>query len=156
MILYFNTHPIIHFLHYHTKHTHFSPEIDDQLPRLLGFDSAAIIENFLIQEAKLSYNEYLKLDKKDIIRMFDTGNDVETQSRIGKCKYGVDFSDFFITNSVMEGSNAHDFVQTFNVKVQESGPELDPSNYITERGMEVYQQPRYYSNHWVLATDQDE
>ena len=102
------------------------------LDYLLGFDSAAIIENFLIQEAKLSYNEYLKLDKKDIIRMFDTGNDVETQSRIGKCKYGVDFSDFFITNSVMEGSNAHDFVQTFNVKVQESGPELDPSNYITE------------------------
>lgn len=112
--------------------THFSPKIDDQLPQLLGFDSAAIIENFLIQEAKLSYNEYLKLDKKDVVRIFDTGNDIETQSRMGKCKYGVDFSDFFITNSVMEGSDAHDFVQPFNVKVEESGPELDPSNFITE------------------------
>ena len=43
------------------------PEIDDILPKLLGYDITAIVENHLIKdEAKIEYNEYAKLNQVGI------------------------------------------------------------------------------------------
>jgi len=101
---------------------------------LLGLDLDAIIENHLLYEAKLSYEEYSILDDNTIATLFRKA-DVESQSAEGPedCKFGVNFSDYFLTNSVMEGSDAHDFSQPFNIKKQTNnfGHELDPSNFVT-------------------------
>ena len=98
---------------------------------MLGFDQSAIIENFLISEAKLAYNKYTTITDKEVDMKFNVA-DIEKQHRSGNCELGVDFGDFFITNSVLEGSDSHDFGQPFSIKVDAVGHELDPSNYITE------------------------
>ena len=110
-----------------------SPEIDDQFPRLLGLDQDAIIENYLLSEAMLAYEKYATLTDKDIGRAFRRA-DVESQGGADDCAYGVNFCDYFLTNSVLEGSDAHDFCQPFNVKsaTNSFGHELSPSNFITE------------------------
>lgn len=99
----------------------FIPEIDDRLPALLGYDEKAIVENFLIKEANREYNRYTKMSDNDIKERFK-----------GK-KLGVEFNDFFITNSVERGRSHQDFAlyQPFNVKSNKVGHEIDPSNYIT-------------------------
>lgn len=38
----------------------FIPEIDDQLPSLLGFDQKSIVKNFLIHEAMREYDDFVK------------------------------------------------------------------------------------------------
>lgn len=118
----------------------FIPEIDDQLPRLLGFDQTAIIENYLIGEAKIHYKKYMKMTDEDVEKIFGSVEDkidVETGEYVpsegSKEAFGVDFSDYFLTNSVMEGSDSHDFSQPFKIHYQEDGShELDPSNFITD------------------------
>ena len=108
------------------------PEIDDQLPRLLGFDQDAIIENYLLEESKLHYEEYAIMTDKDVNNAFPKA-DVESQVDADRA-YGVNFCDYFLTNSVLEGSDAHDFSQPFVVKKADNnfGHELSPSNYITD------------------------
>lgn len=119
----------------------FIPQIDDQLPDLLGFEADAITENFIIYEAKLAYNRYLELTDDDVNQIFSGGNaktnkknklntsitrtDIENQSlssthTVEDQDFGIDFSDFFLTNSVKEGSDSHEFIQPFNVRWQES------------------------------------
>jgi len=103
----------------------FIPEIDDQLPGLLGFDQDAIIENFLIQESKSEYNDYVQLTDDGVEKKFNR-DDIEAGKR------GVNFSTYFITNSVEEDPNEHDYVQPFIVKENDFAHEIDPSNFITQ------------------------
>jgi hypothetical protein len=112
----------------------FIPEIDDQLPRLLGLDQNAIIENYLLNESKLDYEQYAALSDKDIDTAFRRADDVESQGGTDDPAFGVNFCDYFLTNSVLEGSDAHDFCQPFNVVKANNiyGHELSPSNFITE------------------------
>jgi len=105
----------------------FIPEIDDQLPGLLGYDENAVIENYLIKEAKIEYNEYLRLETAD----GDIGKKFANDHGLG-----VEFNDYFITNSTERGRSPQDFAlyQPFIVKKKndQEGHEIDPSNYITE------------------------
>ena len=103
----------------------FIPEIDDRIPSLLGYDENAVIENYLIKEAKIEYNEYLRLETADesIGKKFANAHGL-----------GVEFNDYFITNSTEQGRSPQDFAlyQPFIVKRNKEGHEIDPSNYITE------------------------
>ena len=106
----------------------FIPEIDDRIPSLLGYDENAVIENYLIKEAKIEYNEYLRLETADesIGKKFANAHGL-----------GVEFNDYFITNSTEQGRSPQDFAlyQLFIVvkkKNKEEGIEIDPSNDITE------------------------
>eukprot|EP00551_Chaetoceros_affinis_P011522 CAMPEP_0203684868 /NCGR_PEP_ID=MMETSP0090-20130426/48255_1 /ASSEMBLY_ACC=CAM_ASM_001088 /TAXON_ID=426623 /ORGANISM="Chaetoceros affinis, Strain CCMP159" /LENGTH=620 /DNA_ID=CAMNT_0050554049 /DNA_START=75 /DNA_END=1937 /DNA_ORIENTATION=+ len=49
----------------------FIPEIDDQMPRLLGYDTEAMIENYLIAESKEQYDGLLGFGEEDISALFD-------------------------------------------------------------------------------------
>jgi len=111
--------------------SHICHRSTSQTPDLLGYDQTAVIENFFIRESKLAYNKYLNIKETDIEKLFNT-SDVEMQNRSGNCAFGVDFSEFFITNSVAEGSDTHDFAQPFEVMLNDGGHEIDPSNFITE------------------------
>ena len=134
----------------------FIPEIDDQLPSLLGFDQTAIIENYLIGEAKIAYDRYMKLSDDEVNKIFTSGKsknvdkifnqmyengevDIESMQYHNQRKvtathsFGIDCCDFFLTNSIMIGSDSHDFSQAFKVHYRKNGShELDPSNFITE------------------------
>ena len=105
----------------------FIPEIDDQLPSLLGFSESAIVKNYLIAEA---------------IKEFDAlhDNDVSNDSILGNAKeegMGVQFGDYFLTNWPEQSSDPEDGIifQPFQVrkgKDERSGDHIDPSSYITE------------------------
>lgn len=104
----------------------FIPEIDDQLPSLLGFSESSIVKNFLIAEA---------------IKEFDAlhDDDVSNDSILGNAEeegMGVQFGDYFLTNWPEQSSNPEDGImyQPFQVRIgkDKSGDHIDPSSYITE------------------------
>lgn len=105
----------------------FIPEIDDQLPSLLGFSESSIVKNYLIAEA---------------IKEFDAlhDDDVSNDSILGNAKeegMGVQFGDYFLTNWPEQSSDPENGIifQPFQVrkgKHNSSGDHIDPSSYITE------------------------
>jgi len=101
----------------------FIPEIDDHLPKLLSYDDKAIVENFLIMEAKNEYEEQEFIDKE------------KAKDYVDKKSLGVEFNTYFITNNTERGRDAQDFAlyQPFIVKKNdgERADEIDPSNYVT-------------------------
>jgi hypothetical protein len=104
----------------------FIPEIDDQLPSLLGYDDEAIIENYLIAESKKDYNKLSSLGNEDIDKKFD---DMDSN-----CAMGVNFNDYYITNEIEQGSSPKDgslYLPHIVVKNEKYGHEVDPSNYVT-------------------------
>jgi len=44
----------------------FIPQIDDQLPELLGFNNDSIIGDYIIREANITYKQYQCLSDEDI------------------------------------------------------------------------------------------
>jgi len=102
----------------------FIPEIDDVLPKLIGYDSNAIVENHLIKEAKIEYNEITtKLSQIGVSKDIAQNDDL-----------GIEFNDYFITNNAERGQDTRNFAlyQPYIVKNNSVGVEVDPSNYITE------------------------
>jgi hypothetical protein len=101
----------------------FIPEIDDHLPKLLSYDEKAIVQNFLIMEAKNEYEEQEFIDEG------------KAKAYVDKKDLGVEFNDYFITNSTERGRDAQDFAlyQPFIVKKTDGdrADEIDPSNYVT-------------------------
>ena len=83
----------------------FIPEIDDQLPGLLGFDRDALIEMYLVREAKIAYNhdilkntnDGIQNDNPDLLRICSIKNTTQNSQR-KLSKMGMEFSDYFITN----------------------------------------------------------
>jgi hypothetical protein len=103
----------------------FIPEIDDKLPALLGYEEKAIVEDFLIGEAKRQYDYYANCQDSEIFPL------------IIRDRLGVQFNDFFVTNSLERGRSHQDFAlyQPYIVrpnKVNKRSNEIDPSNFITE------------------------
>lgn len=101
----------------------FIPQIDDRLPALLGYDENAIVENYLIREAKLEYNKYHKMKDDKLI-----------SDKVLKAGLGIQFNDFFITNTIERGRSDQDFAlyQPFVVRKDKYGEEMYPSKFITE------------------------
>lgn len=105
----------------------FIPEIDDQLPALLGYDEEAMIENYLIAESKNDYNKFTRMREEEIQKKF---KDKDEESALG-----VPFNDYYITNNSEQGSSPQDgsLYQPHIVAKNEScGHEIDPSNYVTK------------------------
>ena len=102
----------------------FIPEIDDILPKLLGYDITAIVENHLIKdEAKIEYNEYTKLNQVGVSKDIAQNDDL-----------GIEFNDYFITKNAESCQDTRNcaLYQPSIVKNDSVGAEVDPSNYITE------------------------
>ena len=106
----------------------FIPEIDDQLPSLLGIKEEAIIHNYLISESIKQYDSATM----NITR-------VGASSEIDVLKLnsfiGVQFSDFYITNIPEQGSEPYygELYQPYQIQVASDGIscQIDPSSYVT-------------------------
>lgn len=110
----------------------FISEIDDQLPALVGLNTEVIVGDFLIREAKIDYNAYQGLSDQDIHKMIGGGEnddyDVEMQKSTNASSRGVDFNDFFVTNSIDDHENT--MYKPFSVIRSDYGHEIDPSDFI--------------------------
>ena len=73
----------------------FIPEIDDQLPPLLGFRESVIVKNYLIAESMQEFDEICKIPDLKLTRE-------KLKARHGSI--GVQFADYYLTNSIEEGS----------------------------------------------------
>ena len=127
----------------------FIPEIDDQLPGLLGFDRDAVIETYLVREAKSLYNNNLRLDDDQLL--LDVDSMCASFLRSGtntnhgnSSKMGVEFSDYFISNphtgtETADGSSADTYnpkensLKLFSVDHDSTyGHEISPSNFLSD------------------------
>ena len=94
------------------------------MPKLLGYDITAIVENHLIKdEAKIEYNEYTKLNQVGVSKDIAQNDDL-----------GIEFNDYFITKNAESCQDTRNcaLYQPSIVKNDSVGAEVDPSNYITE------------------------
>lgn len=111
----------------------FIPDIDDQLPSLLGVSESSIIKNFLISESMKEFDA------------LHSGNEVERRTMMEKfvrdareVGMGVQFSDNYITNWPEQASSPADgnLFQPFQVskgKTMASGHQIDPSYDVTDK-----------------------
>jgi len=104
----------------------FIPEIDDQLPQILGYGEDDIIKNFLISEAMEDFDAVTKMADLE----FTT---IECARRNIVC--GLQFGDFYITNMPERGTDAQAgmIFQPFQVTegTDGNGHQIDPSTTIT-------------------------
>lgn len=103
----------------------FIPEIDDQLPFILGLRTEEIVKNFLVAESITTFDSLART--KD-----DTGfSAAELKRRNITC--GVQFSDFYITNLPEQGITDDTPFQPYQVIVDNNGMghQIDPSSFVT-------------------------
>jgi len=102
----------------------FIPEIDDQLPLILGHRVEAIIKNFLIAESIATFNEIARYPDEQF-----------TPAGLAKhnVKCGVQFTDIYITNMVEQGITADTPFQPYQVIFDDSdmGHQINPSSFVT-------------------------
>ena len=94
----------------------FIPEIDDQLPNILNYSEDSIIKNFLISQS---------------LKDFDK---VMSDERVHPDIASGQFSDFYITNIIEEGTNTQSGrgLQPYQVtEVGNRGVQIDPSTRVT-------------------------
>ena len=108
----------------------FIPEIDDQLPSLLGIKEEAIIHNYLISQSIKQYDKAIR--KMNQLNGDISGIDLlKTNPSIG-----VQFNDFYITNIPEQGSEPYngELFQPYQIQVTGNGTDyqIDPSSYVTE------------------------
>ena len=109
----------------------FVPQIDDELPQLLGLKPDLIVKNFLIKE---TIDEFNKLHHKD----YATRKRLKLKyySQAKKEGLGVQFADHIITNMVEQGSDPSEgfLFQPFQVRQgeEEGDHQIDPCCFVTE------------------------
>ena len=109
----------------------FIPQIDDDLPQLLGFKPNHIVKNFLIKE---TIDEFNKLHHKDYATRKKLK--VKYYNEAKKVGSGVQFADHIITNVVEQGSDPSEgfLFQPFQVRKgeEEGDHQIDPCCFVTE------------------------
>jgi len=102
----------------------FIPEIDDQLPSILGLQTDVIVKNFLVAETIVRFDEIASLEDADF--------SLDELKRQGICS-GVQFSDYYMTNIPEQGITDTPF-QPYQVTVDtnEMGHQIDPSSFVTK------------------------
>ena len=110
----------------------FVPQIDDDLPQLLGFKPNLIVKNFLVKE---TIDEFNKLHHKDYATRKKLK--VNYYNKAKEAGSGVQFADHIITNVVEQGSDPSEGVlfQPFQVRKgeEEGDHQIDPCCFVTER-----------------------
>ncbi len=104
----------------------FIPEIDDQLPSLLGFDEGAIIENFIIAQSLKEFDKIARMSNEEFTR--------EKVISVNEA-IGIEFSDYYLTN-IQEQPSLPDIGQLFQpYQVTKGadglGHQIDPSVFVT-------------------------
>jgi len=100
----------------------FIPEIDDQLPSILGHRVEEIVKNFLVAESISTFDSIARLKDEDFTAS-------ELTKRNVKC--GVQFSDIYITNLIEQGITDDTPFQPYQVIFNNSGHQIDPSAFVT-------------------------
>ena len=107
----------------------FIPDIDDQLPGLIGVKDASIIKNFLIGESMKEFDTLMLGDKATMKRFIQDAREAGM---------GIQFADYYLTNVREQASSLGDgtIFQPFQVikgKNSEFGNQIDPSFDVTEK-----------------------
>jgi len=100
----------------------FIPEIDDQLPQILGYSDDDIVKNFLINESMKDFDKVTAIDIK-----------LEEKERTD-IVCGLEFGDFYITNMIEQGTIPQKGygLQPYQVtQVDNKGVQIDPSTTVT-------------------------
>ena len=104
----------------------FIPEIDDQLPQLLGLDGDSIIRNYLVYQSLRQFDKISKM-----------GNITNEHLRSVNKSIGVPFCDYYLTNIKEQASYPEDGISftPYQVVAGEdgTGDQVDPSNFVTEK-----------------------
>jgi len=103
----------------------FIPEIDDQLPGVLGLNCNKIVKNFLVAETMVHLDSIAKLEDDDF-------SVAELKRR--NITSGVQFSDYYITNIPEQGITSGTPFQPYQVTVDNNnkGHQIDPSSFVTK------------------------
>jgi len=103
----------------------FIPEIDDQLPGVLGLNCNKIVKNFLVAETMVHLDSIAKLEDDDF-------SVAELKRR--NITSGVQFSDYYITNIPEQGITSGTPFQPYQVTVDnnDKGHQIDPSSFVTK------------------------
>jgi hypothetical protein len=108
----------------------FVPEIDDQIPRLLGLEEDAIIKNYLTHQSLQEYDQISRMEGKRL-----NSEIVKPQN---ECM-GAQFQDYHLTNSPEEPSSPQSGITFTPYQIQPTSEiggaayHIDPSNFVTER-----------------------
>jgi len=103
----------------------FIPEIDDQLPQILGYREDDIIRNYLITESMKDYDKVHQIPNESL-----THKELDRRKVI--C--GVEFGDYYITNGIEQGINTQNgqAFQPYQVTQTRNRPvQIDPSTSVT-------------------------
>jgi len=112
----------------------FIPEIDDQLPRLLGFNERSIYMNYLMSESLEELDGYWNLDDNDITKYYLRNLDESI---------GVQFSDFYLTNWPEQGATPNKGIHFYPYRITQFSEkdnitgkpvyrtQISPSNFVT-------------------------
>jgi hypothetical protein len=111
----------------------FIPEIDDQLPKLLGYNSTIIFKNYLTHELLKEFDCICKIKDTHITKTYLNG----VNSAIG-----VQFSDFYLTNWPEQGSTSNEGIhfkpyqilkgKTGHTADDTTGAQISPTNHVNE------------------------
>jgi hypothetical protein len=109
----------------------FIPEIDDQLPELLGYSESEIYKNFLLCESMDEFDLLCSLDDSEIT--------MKTINALDDA-IGVQFSDFYLTNWPEQGANPeegihfkpHEVIKGKTINGKQMGHLICPTNFVTE------------------------
>jgi len=102
----------------------FIPEIDDQLPHILGLRIEEIVQNFLVAESITTFDDIAKLGDEEFTLHEKAKRNITT---------GVQFSDFYITNLPEQGATDDTPFQPYQVTIDDNdmGDQIDPSSFVT-------------------------
>ena len=100
----------------------FIPEIDDNLPSLLGLDENNIIENYIVSESLKQFDRLVSIKDEDI------------EKKLLSIGAGVDFQDYYLTNIKESPSqpNVGAIFEPYQIRASATGHQIDPSNFVTE------------------------
>ena len=105
----------------------FIPEIDDQLPSLLGLEESTIIENYLTYQMMKQFESISKLKDEEITRSY---------LRSVNTSIGIRFNDHFLCNIPEEGSRFSEGINFTPYQIRSRkeglGHQIDPVSFVTE------------------------
>ena len=106
----------------------FIPEIDDQLPSLLGLEESAIIENYLTYQMMKQFDSISRLKNEEITTSF---------LRSVNTSIGRRFNDYYLCNIPEEGSKYSEGINftPYQIRSRQDGfgHQIDPVRFVTEK-----------------------